>query len=207
MKLLSIFLLILLSACTTPKVAQAPKGAVLRISEIGPNKWTALTRQNLEHLLGVYDLTPLLFSEDVAIQSRAYPHSHPELTLNTRYAEQPNKLLAAFMHQQLHWWTAKNKGSLQKATKDLKKIIPKLPPKVTYEVLVVCFLEYDGLIYYLGKKDADKVISDFITQDKLHPWLFTVVTRGYKQIDRIILKYKLKPAPFNQKPTKKPPLS
>jgi hypothetical protein len=207
MKLLSVFLLLFLAACTTQKVAPVPAGAVLRIAEVGPNKWTAITRQNLEHLLGVYNLTPLIFTDYVEIQSRAFPHSHPSLTLNTRYAEQPQKLLAAFMHEQLHWWSAKNKVAIKRATKDLRKIFPKLPQRITYEHLVICFLEYDGLIYYLGKTDADKVFKSFITQDKLHPWSYQNVMARYKQMNRIILKYKLKPAPFNQNPTKNPPLS
>lgn len=206
MKLLSLFLFIFLAGCATKPEPQA-SGPVLRITEISPNKWTAITRQNLEHLLGVYDLSPIIFTEDISIQSRVVPHSHPSLTLNTRYAEQPNKLLAAFMHEQLHWWTLKNKANMARASKDLKKIIPKLPAKVNYDHVVVCFLEYDGLIYYLGKKEAYKVIRGFILQDKLHPWIYAEVVKRYKQIDRIILKHKLKPAPFYQNPTKKPPLS
>lgn len=207
MKLLSVFLFIFLAACTTQKVAQVPAGAVLKIAEVSPNKWTAITRQNLEQLLGVYDLTPIIFTDYVEIQSRAYPHSHPTLTLNTRYAEQPKKLLAAFMHEQLHWWTAKNKVAVNRASKELRKIVPKLPKRITYEHLIICFLEYDGLVYYLGKTEANKVIKAFISQDKLHTWLYSTSLYRYNQINKIIVKYKLKPAPFNQKPTKNPPLS
>ena len=198
MKLLSIFVLLIFASCTSPQVQPEPIGKVLRIAEVGPNKWTAITRQNLEHLLGVYNLTPIIFTEDIEIQSRVFPHSHPTLTLNTRYAEQPKKLLAAFMHEQLHWWTEKNPVAVKRAAKDLKKFIPKLPNKVTYEHLIICFLEYDGLIYYLGKPEADKVLTAFMTQDKLHTWMYSVVLKRYNHIDRIILKYKLKPEPFSE---------
>lgn len=207
MKVLSLILLIMFASCTTPKAPTVPEEKLLRIAEVSPNKWTAITRQNLEHLLGVYDLTPIIFTEDIQIQSRVFPHSHPVLTLNTRYAEQPNKLLAAFLHEQLHWWTQKNVKAVEKATRELRKVVPKLPYKVSYEHLIICSLEYDGLIYYLKKAEATKIINSFMTQDRLHPWLYEVVLRKQKEIDRIILKYKLKPAPFNQNPTKNPPLS
>lgn len=207
MKLLSVFLFIILAGCANTTPTAVSIDPVLRITEISPNKWTAITRQNLEHLLGVYHLSPLIFTENISIRTNVVPHSHPTLTLNTRFAEQPNKLLAAFIHEQLHWWVAKNKPNVTRASKDLKKIIPKLPAKISYEHIMVCFLEYDGLVFYLGQKEANKIIRAFIVQDQLHPWIYSEVLKNQKQIERIVLKYKLKPAPFNQKPTKNPPLS
>lgn len=197
MKLLSLFLFLLLAGCATTAPVQAPPAPILRITEVAPNKLTAIARQNLEHLLGVYHLSPLIFTENVFIRSNVIPHSHPTLTLNTRFAEQPNKLLAAFIHEELHWWMSRNKANLARASKELKKLIPKLPAKTTYEHIVVCFLEYDGLIFYLGNKEATKIIRGFVLQDKLHPWIYTEVLKKHKQINRIAKKYKLKPAPFN----------
>ena len=44
-------------------------------------------RDQLERLLRTYDLNKWLFTHDVLIQSRVLPHSHPVLTLNTRYLD------------------------------------------------------------------------------------------------------------------------
>lgn len=204
-------------------------GPQIRITEIGPNKWTALTRQNIEHLIQVYHISPLFFTKEIHIQSRVIPHSHPVLTLNTRYAEQPKKLLSVLLHEQLHWWEERRKVDTNKAIVDLKKLFPVLPKEglakdthSTYLHLIVCFLEFESLVYYLGKKEANEIIRELIHKDKIYPWIYTQVLNRYQDINKIVLKYNLKPVPLKpvvkpvpkpkpkaapQKPTKKPPLS
>src|SRR5262245_53037606 len=61
-------------------------------------------RDQLRRLLRAYDLHKWLFTRDVLIQSGVIPHSHPVLTLNTRYVDDDTAQLATFVHEQLHWF-------------------------------------------------------------------------------------------------------
>lgn len=200
MKTWPLLFLFFISNCTTKPVVQKTPGKVMRMTEVGPDKWTALTRQNLEQLLQVYDLVPLLFTYDIHIESRVKSHSHPILTLNTRYAEHPKKLLSVFLHEQLHWWAVKNKIAMSKAMAEIKMLFPKLPPQIpvkdapsTYQHFIICFLEYQTMIHYLQKREANRVLKDFIQKDKIYPWINTQMYLKYKAIETIIKKYKLSP--------------
>lgn len=202
MKILTFLLLAILSGCATSPQAPIIADDVMSITEVNPNKWTALTRQNLEHLVQIYDLRPILFTKKIFIESRVIPHSHPNLTLNTRYAEYPKKLLSVFVHEQLHWWAGLKKNDMDKAILEMKKVFPVLPkeglakdPESTYLHLVICFLEYKAMIHYLEKKEANKILKDFIQVDKIYPWIYTQVYLKYKTLDPIINKYNLSPFP------------
>src|SRR5689334_3245027 len=61
-------------------------------------------REQLRRLLRTYDLHRWLFTRDILIQSGVIPHSHPVLTLNTRYLVDDTAELATFVHEQLHWF-------------------------------------------------------------------------------------------------------
>ena len=60
-------------------------------------------RDQLHRLLHTYDMQKWLFTHDVLVQSGVIPHSHPVLTLNTRYLDDDTAQLATFVHEQLHW--------------------------------------------------------------------------------------------------------
>lgn len=194
MKILTIFLLVLMFGCATGKPTQPPIVPVITMTEINPDKWTAITRQNLEHLLQVYHLSPILFTLNIQIQSRVVPHSHPVLRLSTRYAERPNKLLSALIHEQLYWWRDLKKKEFNGASKELEKIIPLGKPS-NYQLFIICFLEYKILTYYVGIKESKKILREFIQRDKVHPWINSQVYLKYKKIDPIIKKYRLSPIP------------
>lgn len=213
MKILTLFLMIYLFGCTSKPVARVNAGPQIMITEINPNKWTALTRQNIEHLIKVYHISPLFFTKNIQIQSRVIPHSHPVLTLNTRYAEQPHKLLSVLLHEQLHWWAEQRKIDVAKAMVDLKLLFPTLPSDgvakdshSTYLHMVVCFLEFESLVFYLGKIKANEIVRELIGQDKVYPWIYTQVLNRYREINRIVLKYNLKPDPLKSivKPKRRP---
>ncbi len=191
MRILSFLLLFVISSCTTTPKPQTSAGPVISISEINPNKWTAITRQNLEQLFQVYHLKPFLFTYDLQIQSQVIPHSHPVLTLNTRFAEQPNKLLSAFIHEQLHWWAASKSESVDKAVLEIKVLIPQFPKDGLH--LIICFLEYKSMIHFVGKKEANRILKDFIHKDKIYPQFYTQIYLKYKPIDTVINKYALSP--------------
>jgi hypothetical protein len=198
MKILTYLFVLLLSSCTSRPQAPLIAVPMLRMTEIGPNKWTALTRQNLEHLLQIYDLSPYLLTLDIQIQSQALPHSHPVLTLNTRFAEQPNKLLATFIHEQLHWWVLSKTKELNQPIEEIKAILPTLPKEElgsdvnsAYLETIICFLEYKTMIQLVNKKEANKILKDFINTDKVYPWINTQMYLKFKAIEAILNKHKL----------------
>jgi hypothetical protein len=199
MKLFIILFILTLFGCSHQN--EVTKEALgLDITEVQANKWTALTKQNLVHLAQVYDLEPFLFTRKIHIQPKATPHSHPILTLNTRYAEYPNKLLSALLHEELHWWASSHTKMIEKAILELRKIYPTVPldpgardDHSTYLHLVICYLEYVSLVNYLGEREAKKIINDFIKTDKLYPWIYTQVLEKNFAIKRTIHKFRLFP--------------
>lgn len=207
MKLFILFLLLgtLTIGCASKSDVDHPSG--LKVEEINPDKWTALTKQNLLHLAQVYDLRPFLFSKNIRIQTKVIPESHPVITLNTRNAERPQKLLANFLHEELHWWTSMNPVAVEGAINELKKIYPKAPKTLsygqdgTYLHLIICFLEYRALQYYLGKKEAREIITSLMKKDKVYPWIYYQVLNKDYAIRKIVLKHKLLPPPLPQNPT------
>lgn len=201
MKWILILPLLIVLGCAARKEPPHPSGLV--VTETNPNKWTALTKQNLLHLAQVYDLSPFLYTKTIKIESRVIPHSHPVLTLNSRNAEAPKKLLSVFLHEQLHWWLTNNKVQTDLAIKELKKIYPKAPvtksmgPNSTYLHLIVCYLELKAVSFYLGKKEGREVISSIMNKDKIYPWIYNQVLNKDFAIQKIVKKHKLLPPPLN----------
>lgn len=191
----------LLWSCSSKREPEVhPSGLVVK--EIQPNKWTSITKQNLLHLAQVYDLSPFLYTKNVNIQPQVIPHSHPVLTLNTRNAENPKKILAAFLHEELHWWMEKNSKQTDLAILELKKIYPKAPEinkemkNSTWLHLMVCYLELRALEFYLGNKEARGLITNTMKKDKIYPWVYYQVLYKDFAIKKIVEKYKLLPPPL-----------
>lgn len=202
MNLRSLIFLILLivGGCASKVVEEHPSG--LNIVEIKPNKWTAIMKQNMLHLAQVYDLRPFLFTKKIHVESMVIPHSHPVLTLNTRSAEKPKKILSVWMHEELHWWMDKNPKATNLAINELKKIYPNAPkgmgatPDSTFLHLLVCFLEMKAVALYVGDKEARSIIEEIMRKDKLYPWIYYQVLYKDFAIKKIIKKHKLAPPPL-----------
>jgi len=199
MKLFLLLVLFILG-CSSSQEVQHPSG--LEVNEITPNKLTLITKQNLLHLTQVYDLAPFFYTKKIHIQSRIIPFSHPILTINTKYADYPEKILAIFLHEQFHWWILKNQIRTNLAIVELKALYPKAPvtqsagKDSTFTHLIVCHLEYSALKYLIGKQKAKKIIQDFIVIDKLYPWIFSEVLKNEDQIKKIIQRQQLYPSPL-----------
>lgn len=191
---------VLFWGCATKEPESAPLG--LEIVEITPNKWTAITKQNMLHLAQVYDLRPFLFTKKIHLQSQVIPHSHPVLTINTRNAENPKKILSVWLHEELHWWALQNSKNVNLAIKELKKIYPQAPAtkssgdNSTFLHLIICHLELKALSFYLGDKEAREVITDIMKKDKIYPWIYYQILYKDHAIKRLVRKYKLIPAPL-----------
>lgn len=195
------FILLFLVSCSSSKEDSIHSG--LEIKEIHPNKRTYITKQNLFHLTQVYDLTPFLFTKKIQIQSQVIPSSHPVLTLNTKFAEQPEKILALFLHEQFHWWIIKEPIRTNLAIIELKVLYPKAPETLssgkdsTYIHLIVCYLEYASLKYFLSENKAKELIKEFIDKEKMYPWIFSEILKNESKIKSVLSKQQLIPAPIN----------
>jgi hypothetical protein len=195
------FLFILLSffivSCASKDQETHPTG--LNIVEINANKWTALTKQNILHLAQVYDLSPFLFTKKIRIESHVQPQSHPVLTINTKYAEFPKKILAMWLHEELHWWQYSRKESIALALRELKAIYPKVPTVKgvsatdTYLHIIICYLELKAVQFYLGDKEGRDVITERMKKEKRDAWIYYQVLYKDYAIKKVIQKHKLLP--------------
>lgn len=201
MKLVTLmFIMAMIWGCATKVEDQHPSG--LNIVEVKPNKWTAIMKQNMLQLAQVYDLRPFLFTKKIQIQSHVIPHSHPVLTMNTRHAENPKKILSVWMHEELHWWLEKNPKETALAVKELKKIYPQAPrgqgasTDSTFTHLLVCYLEMRALALYVGEKESKVIIEDIMKKDKMYPWVYYQVLYKNFAIKKVLTKHKLIPPPL-----------
>lgn len=194
-------LFLTLASCSTTETVK-DHTADLVIKEVTPNKYSAIMKQNMLHLAQVYDLSPFLYTKVIHIESMVVPHSHPVLTLNTRNAENPKKILATWLHEEFHWWLALRPKGTSLAVAELKKIYPNAPstqglnPDSTYLHLIICYLEKKVLSFYLGEKEAVSIITEFMKKDKIYPWVYYQVLNKDFAIKQIISKYKLLPQPL-----------
>lgn len=156
------------------------------------------TEAQLRRLLSSYDVSKWMFTKNIVIESGTTPHSHPVLTLNTKYLKDDELLLSAFVHEQLHWFVEQNAEKSQAAFKDLKEIFPKIPigfPEGSadeagnYEHLIVCYWEYQADRDFFGELKA-RVVIDFLAHDH-YTWIYQKVLDDEGKIVLVIRKNKL----------------
>lgn len=201
-KCLLLLILVSLSSCSTKVPVSTPE-PVLVVEEVKSNRKTTKTKQNLLHLFQIYDLAPFIFTKKIRIESMVVPHSHPILTLNSRYADEPYKLLAVFLHEQLHWWAASEQKAFDQGIKEMKNLFPQLPASAGTQVrnyylhILICYLEYEALAHFIGKAETDKIHEEFIHKDRIYPWIYEQVKEKYTEIKKVVGTLGLAPAPLN----------
>ena len=104
-----------------------------------------------------------------------------------------------FIHEQLHWWLDQKTKELIKAKAELQILYPSLPDvgiakdtESTYLHFIICSLEYELLIHYLGLKQANIILKDLIYKDKIYPWIYKEVYKNFKELKMLNEKYDLK---------------
>jgi hypothetical protein len=114
----------------------------------------------LLRIFGQHQVAPWRFTREIRIDSRAGPHSHPVLTLNTRYLKDDAAQLAAFLHEQIHWFLAGRACETEAAIAGLRRIYPDAPAtrgrsgkskESTYLHVLVGALTLEALIILLGE--------------------------------------------------------
>ena len=86
-------------------------------------------------------------------------HAFPVLTLNARFADSENELLASFIHEQLHWHLRDHAVQMQDVVARLRRMYPRVPvggtagaetEYSTYGHLIDCYLEVQATRQLIG---------------------------------------------------------
>ena len=156
------------------------------------------TKEQLERLLASYDLKRYTFTHAVIIEDKVIPHSHPVLTLSTRYIGEDDRLLSVYVHEQLHWYLVEHHRQTEAAKADLRRMYPKVPvgppdgamdEESTYLHLVDCYLEMQADRKLMGDKRAAAVM-EFLSGDH-YRWVYATILRDEQAIGAVLAKHGL----------------
>jgi hypothetical protein len=153
-------------------------------------------RDQLRRLLRTYDLHKWLFTRDVLLQSGVIPHSHPVLTLNTRYVDDDTAQLATFVHEQLHWFLTDHveRANTNAALTELRALYPTVPTALpegamgersTYLHLIVCHLELQALTALLGEQSARQQLERWTH----YTWVYRTVLTETERIGELLRRH------------------
>jgi hypothetical protein len=195
---MKLFLLFLIVSCANTKKVETALS--LDIEEKHPDTSTSQTRMEILHLARKYDLSSFLYTKRIIIDPTVKKTRwKPVLTLNTRYKDHPQRLLAQLIHEELHWWMKEHKGNVQVAIPELKSTfrgVPKIKgardPDSTYRHLLICWMEFRALSKYFGEEEAALVLKHFV-QEKRFPWIYGRILRDHRKVEKIVRKYEFIP--------------
>ncbi len=207
MKIFSLFLVLgILCSCATPGKVRSAKS--LDIEEVNADETTAEAHARILKFTSLYDLHSFFYTKKIILDPQAEPHSHPVLTLNTRYAHSTEKLMSQLLHEELHWWMEMNTHKVEVAMPDFRKAFKNTPkidgandPNATYRHLIICWMEYMALEKYFGKDSARKTITHFMKKEKRFPWIYQKVLNDPQKIQDIVGKHKFIPEELFQRIT------
>lgn len=121
------------------------------------------TAEQLHRLMEAHAPWDHVWTETVEIDRDAIPHSHPVLTLHTRYLQNDAGLLATFLHEQLHWYVNTFPEARDAAMADFAMMYPDIPVGYPHGArdaqsnalhLLVCLLELNALARFVGEEAA-----------------------------------------------------
>jgi len=158
----------------------------------------AEARQQLQRLLATYDLDPWIFTTRIRVAAGEIPHSHPILTLNTKYLDDDARQLSTFLHEQLHWYESadEREAALGQAIEDLRALYPNPPNHEeigtrseysTYLHLVVNWMTFDALRHLLGDEEARRLTDE----NRIYRWVNQRVLDDTEAIGAILNEHGL----------------
>ncbi len=134
------------------------------------------------------------FTNEVIVESKTVPHSHPILTLNTRTQDEL-EVLKTLAHEQFHWYAANHPKYLEcieflksKYSEDSDYNKAENHPNSYWEHIIVCFNTRNYLEKILSSKDVIYVYSlwqPYPTIEKLIAERFNEVKKDLEQFDLI----------------------
>ena len=149
-----------------------------------------------------HDLARFEYTRLVQIVPAGPTHSHPILTLGTRFAETEDLLLATYLHEQMHWYLWRLGGPdhdpVAPFFDELVRRYPKAPVRLpegarsyeqTYVHLVVCWLEIAAVTEIIGRERAE-ALSD--TQWG-YRWIYRTVLEDWDALGQLLLEHGVLP--------------
>ena len=168
---------LLLSVMAMPGLAGQPR-IDIRTASGHPDEQRAA--RQLQRLLDEYDLARWIFTRKIVLKKWEIPHSHPVLTLNSAHLDDDHAQLAAFLHEQFHWYLEDRPAQVEQAIADFERVFPEAPVgngagardrHSTYLHLVVCDLELQAMIGLVGEAEARRVLGD----NRHYTWIYRQV--------------------------------
>lgn len=129
---------------------------------------TRAAEQVLQRLLQSYDLGRFIFTRHIRIEPGVIPHSHPVLTLNTASTGEPERYLAGFLHEQMHWLVSGREADMYRAVADFIDLYPEVPVGGSesahnrfsvYLHFIVNWLELHALGHCIGMQPACAILA------------------------------------------------
>ncbi len=154
--------------------------------------------EQLQRILKAHDLSRWIFTRSVVIERNVRPHSHPVLTLNTKFLDDDQQQLSDFVHEQIHWFLASRSRSTGRATDDLEKLYKNVPvggpesadtKRSTYLHLVVNYLEWTSMKQIVGEERAREIFA--ARAEAGYKWIYRTVLADESKISEIVSKHKL----------------
>jgi hypothetical protein len=152
-------------------------------------------RRTLQALRRRHDLERFEYTRIVQIVPAGPTHSHPILTLGTRFAENEDLLLATYLHEQMHWYLWRLGGPdhdpVEPFFDELVRRYPKAPTRLpeggrnyeqTYLHLVVCWLELHITADLIGQERAFALCD---TQWG-YRWIYRTVREDHESIGALL---------------------
>lgn len=194
MNIVKRFILTLAVSLVTYNPVSAQEGVL--ISTVNESESEQQIAGRLAGLLREYDVEKWIFTRKINIDQNAYsPHSHPVLTLTTRYMND-TELLSSFIHEQLHWFEEENAEAREAAVADFMELYPNAPDRPpegsrglysTYLHLIVCFLEYEAMKELVGTEAA----TESLASRTYYRWVYRTVLEDNGRIKEVTEKHGL----------------
>lgn len=155
----------------------------------------------LEGLLAEYDTSRWWFTDVVVIDQTSISHSHPVMTLGTRFPVRTRLgVLSTFLHEQIHWYLVARSEACSAAITDLRVMYPEVPgvgdggardERSTYLHLVVNWLELESLRSVVGHSDADETLRAACRVPVVYRWIYERVFENHEAIGQVVRRFRL----------------
>jgi hypothetical protein len=156
----------------------------------------------LTSLRARHDLTRYEYTRHVRVMPAGHTYSHPILTLSTRFADTEDQLLAAYLHEQMHWYLWRLDGldvdPIAPFFDELVRRYPKAPTRPpdgarnyeqTYAHLVVNWLEIRTVSEFIGWQRAAALAAD----SDGYRWIYQTVLADWKALEELLEQHGIVP--------------
>ncbi len=158
------------------------------------------TKELLVKIFEKFDLSKWAFTDRVVIDHTAKPHSHPVLTLSTKFiVRTPLGVVSTYLHEQLHWYLDERSDETLAAIQELRTMYPSVPDAEhgganddhsTYLHLVLNWLELESLAAVAGRERAEETLRKAVG-GPVYGWVYREVFDKHVEIGEIVRRHRL----------------